>query len=630
MIKFLENEKLDYLVTLFVFIVYQLTLAPSIIQIDCGELAAVQYTFGIAHPSGYPLFTVLGYLFGLIPLPLSKIYQYNILASLYTSFAVFFIIKTFRAILSKLTFTNQEKNNKKKKNVSPIILSKLNDLQISLLSISGGLIAAFSKTFWFQSTSVEVYSLHLLLLSIILYKSFLIANKEKTTRKDWILLAFFIALGFGNHLTTFLILPALAYLFIKKEGFNKNSLITFSISSLTFIFTFSLLYAILVFRALSKPLINWGNPINLENLIRHISGFQYQVWMFSSSEAAKKQFIYFITNLPTEFAYLSFLIGVIGLFITYKVFKHNYVFILIFLISTILYSINYDINDIDSYFIGAFISFTFLTLFAIIVLTQKYYLNNNLFVLFLILPLFQLFYNFSNVNQSGNYAYNDYTNYILKNAKKNAMIISYQWDFLISPFYYYRYVENKRPDLIVIDKELLRRSWYYNQLEINYQNIFQNMELDVNEFNKALVPFERKENYDPNKLEYYYRRIIKGLIENSLKANRAVYFGPEIIDNEIRNNQIDLPDNIQIIPEGLLYRVVKDSAYLPQKNYDINIRYPKYTDKYLTNIKDIVFGMLVNRAIYEKQNNKTAKLELLLNKINKLYPDKALPEVLIK
>lgn len=630
MIKFLENEKLDYLIILFVFIVYQLTLAPSIIQIDCGELAAVQYTFGIAHPSGYPLFTILGYIFGLIPLPISKIYQYNILASLYTSFAVFFLIKTFRVILTKPYFFTKQKNIKSKKNYVQHTFISLNKLQISLLSICGGLIAAFSKTFWFQSTSVEVYSLHLLLLSIILYQSFLIANNEITTRKDWLKLAFFIALGFGNHLTTFLILPALAYLFIKKEGINKNSLITFSLSSLIFILTFVLLYSVLVVRALSKPLINWGNPINLENLIRHISGFQYQVWMFSSSEAAKKQLIYFITNLPAEFAYLSFIIGLIGILTTAKLLKHNYVFILIFFISTIIYSINYDINDIDSYFLGAFISFSFLVVFALTKFLQNYLQDNTKFELIFILPLFQLIFNFNNINQSGNFSINDYTNSILKDSEKNAMIISYQWDFFVSPFYYYRYVENKRPDLIVIDKELLRRSWYYNQLEVNYKNIFKNLELDVKEFKKALVPFERKENYDPNKLEYHYRRIIKGLIENSLKANRPVYLGPEIIDNEIRNNQLDLPDGIQILPEGFLYRVVKDSAYVPQKNYDVNIRYSENLDKYSTNLRDIIFGMMVNRAIYEKQHKKLDKVELILNKINKLYPDKALPEMLIK
>jgi hypothetical protein len=49
-------KKYYYILTgAFVFIVYLTTLAPSVVKIDSGELAAVQSTLGIAHPTGYPL-----------------------------------------------------------------------------------------------------------------------------------------------------------------------------------------------------------------------------------------------------------------------------------------------------------------------------------------------------------------------------------------------------------------------------------------------------------------------------------------------------------------------------------------------------------------------------------------------
>lgn len=70
---------------LIAFIIYLNTIAPSVIEIDPGELAAVQITLGIAHPTGYPLFTLLGYLFSLLPLPFAKIFQMNLLAAIYCS-----------------------------------------------------------------------------------------------------------------------------------------------------------------------------------------------------------------------------------------------------------------------------------------------------------------------------------------------------------------------------------------------------------------------------------------------------------------------------------------------------------------------------------------------------------------
>ena len=153
------NKKIDFLVVALVFVIYQITLAPSVVQIDSGELAAVQYSLGIAHPSGYPLFTILGYLFGQIPMPISKIYQFNLLASIYTTISVFFIIRSIRLILGSIVPVKQNvKQNRKKQNKISNLIPKLSEFQISVFSITGGLIAAFSKTFWFQSTSVEVYS----------------------------------------------------------------------------------------------------------------------------------------------------------------------------------------------------------------------------------------------------------------------------------------------------------------------------------------------------------------------------------------------------------------------------------------------------------------------------------------
>jgi hypothetical protein len=626
----LTTNKIDYLALLFVFIIYQLTLAPSVVQIDSGELAAVQYTLGVAHPSGYPLFTVLGYIFGLLPLPVSKIYQFNILASIYTSVAVFFIIRSIRTILIYLdSIKHNEKQPKKKNTLQTKRIIELSSTEISAFSILGGLIAGFSKTFWFQSTSVEVYSLHLLLLSLIIFYSFKVYTKEKTSTKDWVILAIILAFGFGNHLTTFLVLPSLAYLFIIKEKINKNSLKTFFISSIAFLGVFITLYAYIIIRSSQLPLLNWGNPHNAEFFIRHLTGFQYQVWLFSSSDAAKQQFGYFINNLPGEFAYLTFIIGLVGIFVSFKILRQIYIFLITLFIFTVLYAINYNINDIDAYFLAAFISFSIMVVLTLVFFRTKINSANKKYFLYgiFVLPFFQLIFSFNSVNQSGNYAYHDYTNHILKTTPQKSLIISYQWDYFISPYYYFRYVENKRPDLIIVDKELLRRSWYYTQLETNYKGIFDSLNFEKAEFLKALQPFERKEEYDPQKLEKYYRAIIKGLIAYNINK-RPIYLGPEIIDNEIKNDQIDIPEGLSLIPEGLLYRVVKNRDYKPQANYNITIRFPNFEDKYIINLKNIVFGMLVNRAIYENTYNQNENKEKIKSIINKKFPDKILPSIL--
>src|SRR4051812_34333959 len=52
---------------IFVLLIYGVTLCPSVGGGDSGELATVAYTLGIAHPPGYPLYTLFGKLFTTLP-----------------------------------------------------------------------------------------------------------------------------------------------------------------------------------------------------------------------------------------------------------------------------------------------------------------------------------------------------------------------------------------------------------------------------------------------------------------------------------------------------------------------------------------------------------------------------------
>ena len=56
-----------WLVVPAVFTVYILTLSPTVGLIDSGELAAGCYLLNILHPTGYPLYTMLGRLATLVP-----------------------------------------------------------------------------------------------------------------------------------------------------------------------------------------------------------------------------------------------------------------------------------------------------------------------------------------------------------------------------------------------------------------------------------------------------------------------------------------------------------------------------------------------------------------------------------
>ena len=615
------------LTSLFVFIIYIITSAPSVVQIDSGELAAVQATLGIAHPTGYPLFTMIGYLFSLIPLPMTKIFQLNILAAIYCSAAIGVFTYTIKFCLDNLSSfkkkqpvrkesSKKEKKKSKDKNEKTEKPAEIPENLKLLTAVLGGLILAFSRTFWFQSTSVEVYSLHLTLITLIilfLLKAY-VSSLENDKLINWLVFSFFLALGFTNHLTTILILPGVAYLYFSRYGFNSKSFKRLAIMILFFIPILVLIYSYLPIRASQNPLLDWGNPVDWERIYRHVTGKQYQVWLFTSFDSAGKQLNHFFTILPEEF-YAGLALAFIGLFVSFFKARKLFLFMLITFLFAVLYSINYDIHDIDSYFLLAFIMIAFFAAFGILkILEMKSLQKNYALILISFLIAIQFYFNFINVNQSGVYTFEDYTKATLNGVPKNSIVFSYQWDYFISASNYFQFVEDYRRDVTVIDKELLRRSWYYNQINTRDPNVLNGVRNEVNQFLVALQPFERGEKFDSNRLESLYRSIMTNLIATNIDK-RDYFIGPELIDQEMKRGEFRIPEGCSLVPYLFFYKVSKTNDYVPAPDPDFKMRIASNSNIYIENIENLVGRMLSERAFYEVKYGHTDRAKLYLKKI---------------
>jgi hypothetical protein len=629
---------------LIVFIVYLFTLAPSVVEIDSGELSTVQILWGIAHPTGYPLFTFVGHLFTLIPLPFRPIYKTNLLAAIWCSLGIMMFVYTAKLVLDNLVSFKKKakiskaeiKKRRKEKNKQPAELKKddtkeLPEIFTYIASIAGGLILAFSKTYWIQSTAVEVYSMQMFLMNTVIYfiiKAYIYnGDNKKKELMNWLIMAFVLALCFSNHMTTLFILPGLAYLYLQKNGFKIQSFKKILFMLLLFFPVLILLYYTLVFRALQNPILNWGNPVDFERLFRHASGFQYQTWMFTSTDAAKKQLTYFLNNFPSEFNITLIVIafGIFGLFVTTKRF---FAFVIIDFLFTVLYAINYDIVDIDSYFLLAYIAVAFFAVFGVLKLFEilrDHHLHYTLpITLLLVFIIVQAFINFDEVNVSDVYTFEDYTKAILQSTDKNSLILSYQWDYFVASSYYFRYVEKFRSDVTVIDKELLRRSWYYNQLKRNSPDVVEGIQPYVEQFLTALKPFERKETFDPNLLESLYRKIFTGLVYTNYDK-RTIYIAPELVENEMQKGEFALPE-YQIVPDIFLFKVVNSKDYVPAQDPNYEIRLPKTRTRYIDYIEYICGSMLVRRAIYETQFNRFDRAKIYIKKLKENFPNYSIPK----
>ncbi len=617
------KNNIFFLASILVLVIYSFTLAPSVTQIDSGELATVQYTLGIAHPTGYPIFTLIGYLFLNIPLGLRKITQANLLAAIWCSLAIYFFMKSLFLLMTNYNLYRKEKDKRNKKITNQVSFS---DNQKILSALAGSLLLAFSKTFWMQSTSVEVYSLQTFLFSLIIY--FTLRAFFSNDIKNWFYVGFVFAFGFANHMTTLLVIPFSSILFLFKEKLNSKSIKTIVKTVLFSLPILILLYLYLPVRASQNPMMNWGNPINFENFWRHFTGKQYQVWMFASFQAAKKQLVYFLNNFPEEFTFIGLMIGFIGLFYIAKTNQKIFITTLFTFLFSVFYTINYDIVDIDSYFLFTYMIFSIWIAFGFVylyeIISSRIKIKNLILPLFVIITAIPFVSNKKNADQSDIYIFEDYTKTILNGVEKNSIILSYQWDYFISASYYFQNVENFRKDVAVIDKELLRRSWYYNQLRRNHPDVYNKIKNEAENFIEAVKPFERNENFNVNILEQNYQDVMKNLIIKNIDEGNC-YLGLELVQNEMQRGEFNLPQDYSLVPFNFLFKVVRNKNYVEAPLPNFELRFPKENNKYIEFIRTTAATMLVYRASYEIHFNKIDRAKIYLEKIKEDFPEFNIP-----
>lgn len=600
--KLLTDKSLPIIFSLITLVIYNLTLAPSVLEIDSGELASVQWFWGVAHPTGYPLFTFLGYIWSHIFPFDSVIFRLNFLAAIYVSIANYFFFKTCYLILSQISSWKVQKNTNNQKRTTPN-----NQILTLIASLCGTSFIAFSITYWKQTTGTEVYSLQMLLISITLYFIFKAFLSPMSTWKDWLITGFTIGLCFTNHMTTILLTPALIILFFVKLKLNKKSIKYFSYLMFASSVPVVTLYASLMYRSATNPLINWGKTHIAEYFWRHITGKQYQVWMFSSGKIADENLSAFFSNLPSEMSLIGLAFAIAGVIYLFTKNKTIAMVLLLTCIVNVSYAINYAIPDLQPYFLlvyismGIFIAFGVTWVFDYVELFKQ---RKQTAWVVMTMPIYLIVMNFSQVTQKNNFLLEDFTIEVLNSVDQDAIILSRQWDVFVSPSYYFQHVEKKRSDVLIIDKELLRRSWYFEQLERWNPDIISSVEQEKEAFLKTLLPFERDNPFNPALIQQKFTSLITAIIYKNYQS-RPVYLSSELVDMEVlKKTDILLPPGTTLVPETYLYRVVNSDSlvYQPLKKLPSSeIRFPEKETIYSKRVKGWMLGTLSSRIGYEMQ-----------------------------
>jgi hypothetical protein len=234
----LHNRQLDkaalYASLAIPLLAYVRTVAPTVGQYDTFEFQVLSYQLGIAHPTGYPLYVLLGKLFTLLPIG-NIAYRVNLSSAAFAASAVALLYATTKLLTR--------------------------DRPASVLA---ALSFAFSYAFWTQAVEAEVYALNALFVSALAYllmrSSLAVVTPEDepqaepgrwraavqgltSSRQSILVVAVFVyGLSLTHHRTMLLLAPAiLAYVILIRawQPFRVRRLL---ISGLTFLAPLCLLH----------------------------------------------------------------------------------------------------------------------------------------------------------------------------------------------------------------------------------------------------------------------------------------------------------------------------------------------------------------------------------------------------
>ncbi|MBI3039055.1 DUF2723 domain-containing protein [bacterium] len=456
------------------FCVFLSTLAPGLVWEnfgeDGGELTIASAFLGVPHPSGYPFFVLLGYLFCLLPIG-NFAYRTNLLSAVSGAFAAGAAVWIVRILNRKLKL----------------------DLP-AWVQCFIGVIICLGRTLWSQAVITEVYSLHtaLNLLMIAFLLSWNERSKTQLNASKHLFGAFiFLGLALGVHLTSAFL--GLGFLFFLLATDWKTILRkTFWVYVLTALLLVLFLYSLLPLLASRNPPLNWSYIRSVSDLWNHVSGVQYRYRMFIFSGI---QIFYRLTNQIFPWflnqwgigGFIVILIGAIyGLFLVFhaqdpkvrRVARRGSIAWLLFWFPPFYYALNYNIEDLAVYFALPFTLIAFLYplgLAAFSALSNylespKWSVNLGLLIGCLI-PLNGVCTNYSAVNLSRNRLAMDFGSQAFSQLPLGSIIIS-DYDGRTNSLLYERWLgKPERKDVVVILRSMLATRWYRDHLRELYPDL---------------------------------------------------------------------------------------------------------------------------------------------------------------
>lgn len=404
-------------------LVYLRTLLPGPSFGDWAEMQFIPAQLGIPHPTGYPLYVLLGKAFSLLPIG-SWAYRADLLSA---------VAAAAGAGTSVLIATRLE--------VRPLIAA------------AAGLSLAVTGTLWLEATFSEMNGLHLFLVAAVIHRALVWRAERRDTDLRWGgLLA---GLAVANHLLAMTVVP-IVILFVLVDARSRLIERPMVLVQATLLGLIGVsLYLFVPLRALAGPPSIYGTFLTWDGFSSLVTGAQFRRDMHFGSEGSLAAAWRAVPDVLAQFAARSNIVFVAGGLIggAIQLVRDRWAAVMLGLVaaSGLFFFANY-LGDLDHYLLVAWLVFA--VCLAVAAERVLAWLESRvpslrevarLEILALILPLVIATSNWASHDQSENHVGEQFAALVFSELPPDAVLLTY-WDALTN-LSYAHCIAGQRPDV---------------------------------------------------------------------------------------------------------------------------------------------------------------------------------------
>lgn len=327
---------------LLTLVVYLRTLAPSVAFLfdDSLEFQLLASRMAIAHPTGYPLYSLLIKLATFLPLG-DVAYRVNLVSALSGAGTVLFVYLASRLVTERFMTAN----------------NAVGEVLTRVPAVVAALLLAFGQTFWSQAVIAEVYAVQAFLTALLFWLVLRWGSlpSQRVTRYNSLLpIAFLAGLMLTHHRMSVLLVPALVvYVLSYDRTVLKQPLTLFKIVA-AFLVPL-LLYLYIPIRGTVTSSLDGAYQNTPEGFLNWILGTAYTVFVtqnpFNQTRDAGFYFDLIVSNL-SAWGVLAGLGGFVALFLRAW---REWLLIVLALAANLVFVLTYQVTDINVFFIPTFV-----------------------------------------------------------------------------------------------------------------------------------------------------------------------------------------------------------------------------------------------------------------------------------